>query len=52
MFFKKKLENGVFFLKILGIWKMSHFQEKGVVFVKADLKVWAQTFLGVKFGIK
>ena len=23
-----------------------------VVFVKADLKVWAQTCLGIKFGIK
>ena len=31
---------------------MSIFQKKGVVFVTAGLKVWAQTYLGVKFGIK
>ena len=31
---------------------MSIFKKKGVVFVTAGLQVWAQTYLGVKFGIK
>ena len=31
---------------------MTIFKKKGVVFVTAGLKVWAQTYLGVKFGIK
>ena len=47
----KKLEKGVFFLN-LGNLQMSIFKKKGVVFVTAGLKVRAQTYLGVKFGIK
>ena len=31
---------------------MSIFKKKGVVFATAGLKVWAQIYLGVKFGIK
>ena len=48
--FPKKARKGVFFKS----WESEnvHFQEKGEVFVKADLKVWAQTCLGIKFGIK
>ena len=41
LFFKKKRENGVFF-KNWGS-KKSIFKKKGVVFVKTDLKVCAQT---------
>ena len=47
----KKLEKGVFFLKS-GESASVNFKKKGVVFVTAGLKVWAQTYLGVKFGIK
>ena len=47
----KKLEKGVFFLSLRNL-QMSIFKKKGVVFVTAGLQVWAQTYLGVKFGIK
>ena len=53
MFFKKKLEKGG--LLFLNLWDLKIFIlqiKKGIAFVKADLKVWAQTCLGATYGIK
>ena len=52
--FREKCRKGFFFCFVLfcfvfldlGDLKMSVFKKKGIVFVKADLKVWAQTCFG------